>query len=241
MTSTASPQDAFVSGKLINLVRTGQAVTRPALEQETGLGRKIVTQRVQQAIDVGLLEDGELAPSGGGRPSRLLRFRAEAGHVFAGLIGATEMIAAVATLDGDGDRLAPRGLGRGDRPEQTLEVLDACSSGWPARPAPSRGRSASGSPGPVDFSTGRLVAPPIMPGWDGYSVRSWLRERYDAPVWVDNDVNLMALGEWHKGEPRTGVTCSTSTWTKVSAPVSCRGAACSGVTPARPGTSGTSR
>jgi predicted NBD/HSP70 family sugar kinase len=35
-------------------------------------------------------------------------------------------------------------------------------------------------------------------------VRSWLRERYDAPAWVDNEVNLMALGEWHRGEPRDG-------------------------------------
>jgi len=67
--SSPSPQESFIHGKLINLVRTGQAVTRPALEQETGLGRKLVTQRVQQAIDVGLLEDGDLAPSAGGRPS----------------------------------------------------------------------------------------------------------------------------------------------------------------------------
>src|SRR5918995_6490727 len=97
--TTPSPQEAFVQGRLINRVRTGKALTRPALEQETGLGRKVVTQRVQQAIDVGLLEDGDLAPSGGGRPSRLLRFRTEAGHVFAGVVGATGMTAAVAPLD----------------------------------------------------------------------------------------------------------------------------------------------
>jgi TPP-dependent pyruvate/acetoin dehydrogenase alpha subunit len=58
--TTPSPQEAFVHGQLINLVRTGRAVTRPGLEQETGIGRKVVTQRVQQAIDVGLLEDGDL-------------------------------------------------------------------------------------------------------------------------------------------------------------------------------------
>src|SRR4051812_50228125 len=92
--SMSSPQDAFIHGRLINLVRTGQAVTRPALEQETGIGRKVVAQRVQQAIDVGLLEDGDLAPSAGGRPSRPLRFRAEAGPVFARLVGAARMTAA---------------------------------------------------------------------------------------------------------------------------------------------------
>ena len=34
-----------------------------------------------------------------------------------------------------------------------------------------------------------------MPRWDSFSIRDDLRADYDAPVWVDNDVNLMALGE----------------------------------------------
>jgi glucokinase-like ROK family protein len=52
-----------------------------------------------------------------------------------------------------------------------------------------------GVPGPVDFASGQLVEPPLMPHWDSYSIRDDLRADYDAPVWVDNDVNLMALGE----------------------------------------------
>jgi predicted NBD/HSP70 family sugar kinase len=34
-----------------------------------------------------------------------------------------------------------------------------------------------------------------MPGWDGYPIRDRLAGRFAAPVWVDNDVNLLALGE----------------------------------------------
>jgi predicted NBD/HSP70 family sugar kinase len=34
-----------------------------------------------------------------------------------------------------------------------------------------------------------------MPAWDSFSIRDYLREDYAAPVFVDNDVNLMALGE----------------------------------------------
>src|SRR5215210_8813967 len=126
--TTPSPQEAFIHGQLINLVRTGKAVTRPALEQETGIGRKVVTQRVQQAIDVGLLEDGDLAPSAGGRPSRLLRFRTEAGHVYAGMLGATEMTAAVATLDGTLVDSLHADWDASTGPEATLEVLDGLFS-----------------------------------------------------------------------------------------------------------------
>jgi predicted NBD/HSP70 family sugar kinase len=194
--SAPSPQESFIHGKLINLVRTGQAVTRPALEQETGLGRKVVTQRVQQAIDVGLLEDGDLAPSAGGRPSRLLRFRTEAGHVYAGMIGATEMTAAVATLDGTLVASLHEDWVAADRPDQTLEVLDALFVRLARRTRTEPWAFGIGVAGPVDFGTGRLVDPPIMPGWDGYSVSARLRERYGAPVLVDNDVNIMALGEY---------------------------------------------
>jgi predicted NBD/HSP70 family sugar kinase len=52
-----------------------------------------------------------------------------------------------------------------------------------------------GLPGPVQFSTGRPVNPPIMPGWDGFDVPGWVRGHLDVPVLVDNDVNIMALGE----------------------------------------------
>ncbi len=38
-----------------------------------------------------------------------------------------------------------------------------------------------------------------MPGWDGYPIRERFAARYDAPVWVDNDVNVLALGEWRSG------------------------------------------
>ena len=53
-----------------------------------------------------------------------------------------------------------------------------------------------GVPGPVEFSAGRAVAPPIMPGWDGLSITDRLHETFrKVPVLVDNDVNVMAVGE----------------------------------------------
>jgi len=52
-----------------------------------------------------------------------------------------------------------------------------------------------GLPGPVEFSTGKPTSPPIMPGWDGFDVPGYVQQTFDVPVLVDNDVNLMALGE----------------------------------------------
>jgi len=57
-----------------------------------------------------------------------------------------------------------------------------------------------GVPGPVDFSQGKLVSPPIMPGWDGFPMIHTLQDCFPtAQVVVDNDVNVMALGEVSQG------------------------------------------
>jgi glucokinase-like ROK family protein len=56
-----------------------------------------------------------------------------------------------------------------------------------------------GIPGPVDFIMGTPVSPPIMPGWDGYPIKEFLSDHFECPCYVDNDVNIMALGEHAKG------------------------------------------
>lgn len=201
-TSLASPQDAFVYGRIIDFVRTGRALTRPAIERETGLGRKLVAQRVQQAIDVGLLEDGDIAPSAGGRPSRTLRMRSDAGFVYSAVVSASEMWAAVADLDGTIVDWMHAEWISAHRPQETLGQLDDLFGRLSRRTRTEPWAFGIGIAGPVDFASGVVVEPPIMPGWDGFNVRAWMRERYDAPVWVDNDVNVMALGEWHRGVPR---------------------------------------
>jgi len=54
-------------------------------------------------------------------------------------------------------------------------------------------------PSPVDYANGVPVNPPVMPGWDRYPVASYLAQEFTCPVFVDNDVNVMALAERDKG------------------------------------------
>lgn len=60
-----------------------------------------------------------------------------------------------------------------------------------------------GLPGPVSFRDGVPVSPPIMPGWDGFPVRELLAHEHNCPVVVDNDVNIMAIGEGYGGVARS--------------------------------------
>ena len=187
---------------VLNLVRSGEAVTRPELGRRSGLGRTLVTQCVTELTERGLLEDADLGASTGGRAPRTLRFRAEAGQVLVAELGATSI--AVGLTDLSGALLVYREE-RGniaDGPETTLhrveQLLDGIIADHVTADHPVWGLGI-GVPGPVEFESGRPTAPPIMPGWDGYPVRDRLADRYHVPVWVDNEVNLMALGELRVG------------------------------------------
>lgn len=210
MTDAAS-EVAVVPGQLDALlavlgeVRAGRARTRPELIARTGLSRAVVAQRVSELVAHGVLEEAELGESTGGRAPRILRFRSESGYVLAADLGATSTAVALADLDG---RIVehteePGDIGAG--PHSVLDRVQQLFDDLLARHAELPGRLwgiGIGVPGPVEFSSGRSIAPPIMPGWDRFPMRDLFAERYDVPVWVDNDVNIMALGEMRAGVAR---------------------------------------
>lgn len=187
--------------RVVNLVRLGEAVTRPQIGTVTGLGRGVVTQRVEQAIQMGYLEEGDVGPSSGGRAPRTLRFRGENGLIVVCALGALHIHVGLTQLEGDVISQAHLDWDISRGPAATLdaalelvdELLDEDRKRR-KRAVPVWG-IAVGVPGPVDFESGRPVAPPIMPGWNGFDVRRRFEQRFDAPVWVDNDVNLLALNE----------------------------------------------
>jgi glucokinase-like ROK family protein len=186
---------------VLDAVRLEGAGSRQEIGLLTGLGRSVVAQRVEELIAAGLLTEVGLGRSTGGRPPRRLQFRAAAGHLLVGFIGATSLdVAVVDAQGGISVRLSePIDIAAG--PEIVLGRLEARFDEVRRDSAPSGPLWGIGIalPGPVEFATGRPVAPPIMPGWDYYPVRERISRRFGVPVWVDNDVNLLALGEWRRG------------------------------------------
>jgi len=187
---------------VLDEIRLDRSRSRGNLVARTGLSRRIVARRVDELLDRGLVVEGDSGPSSGGRPPRHLTFRGDAGHILVADLGATSIDVAMTTLDG---RILahldePADIAAG--PDATLARVDDLFDDLRATRRMPPGRLwgvGIGVPGPVEFSTGRPVSPPIMPGWDGYPVRDRFSERYGAPVWVDNDVNVLALGEWRSG------------------------------------------
>ncbi len=192
-------------GTLLELVRRGTGTTRSDLAELTGLARSTISQRVDGLITSGfLIESGE-ARSTGGRPPRTLEFNESLGVVLAADIGATHSRFAVCNMNAEPLAEIAVDMLVADGPEAVLsateEVFDSLleDTGWSA---PDVRAVGIGVPGPVDFAAGRAEHPPIMYGWHDYPIRDRIAARYRATALVDNDVNVMALGEYWDRHPR---------------------------------------
>ncbi|MFC3894023.1 ROK family protein [Lentzea rhizosphaerae] len=193
-------------GQLLRLLLDGVPRTRAELASQTGLTRAAVRTRLDALQDAGFLTDRGIRVSTGGRPAGRLAFNAAARSVLAADVGATHATVAVTDLAGGPLAVRRLGLDVADGPEPVLARL---AETWRELVSDAGVSSVSpagvgiGLPGPVEHSSGRPNHPPIMPAWDGFDVPAHVRAEFDVPVLVDNEVNLMALGEHAHSFPGT--------------------------------------
>jgi glucokinase-like ROK family protein len=187
------------------LLTSAQPVTRGELGLRLGVGRNTVGHEVRRLLDAGVLEAAGFTESHGGRRSLLVRVSPAAGYVGAVDLGATSIDVAITTLASD--VVAQSGedidIAAGPRPilDRAAVMLRDLLAGRGADLADLRAVGL-GVPGPVSQADGRVVAPPLMPGWNDFPLREALSERLRCPVFVDNDVNVMAIGEHARGAVR---------------------------------------
>ena len=192
------------TGEIFQILRDGHARTKAELAALTGLARSTVASRVDALLAADLLRPAGEAVSTGGRPPARVAFNPRAGLVLAVDLGATHATVAVADLAGVILDARTRAIDIGEGPEALLDailaeggaLLEATAGGLPLVGV------GIGVPGPVEHSTGRPTNPPIMPGWDRFDVPGYVQRTFDVPVLVDNDVNILALGEQATSWPR---------------------------------------
>jgi glucokinase-like ROK family protein len=197
-----------VQAEIMRHVRAvDRSVARSELTDVLGVSRSKVSLEVGRLLEAGLLVEDGLAESEGGRRSSLLSIPRSAGLIAAVDVGATSIDVALFTLGSE--LVTHRGEGADVRegPKAVLGRVKGLLAELLEDQGAERGDVRAigvGVPGPVEQASGLLTSPPIMPGWDRFPIREAFAGEYAAPVFVDNDVNVMALGE-HWGGVGRGV------------------------------------
>ena len=190
-----------LSAAEMNLLQTvfwSAGTSRHGLAERLDCSKSKANALAAGLIEQGLLEETGLQPSSGGRRPETLQLARALGVVIGVDLGATSLDVAVmrpdlAVLAHHGEPADVR-AGPGVMLARVRDLIQELLRRCGVSPKKVIGIGI-GVPGPVDFASAQLVAPPLMPEWDGFSIRDYFGETFASPVFVDNDVNLMGLGE----------------------------------------------
>ncbi len=211
MANPSSPQSlqfargASGAGDVLQLFMDGAAHSRTDLAALTGMARSTLQERLDVLISLGLIGTITDGASTGGRPPQRLALLPDARLILAIDLGASHLRVALTDLSPTLVAQSQLPISFADGPVAILESALVLADELLASQQRTREDVIAigmGVPGPVNFETGRPANPPIMPGWDGFDIPAWFQQHLDALVVVDNDVNLMAIGE--KDQLETG-------------------------------------
>src|SRR5919197_1925329 len=190
--------------RLLRLLRDLGPTSRAELADALAVPRPRLLAELERLVAAGYVAEAGLAASRGGRRSTLVELNPDLRFAAVDL-GATSVDIEVTNgrLEPIAAYQEPADIRSG--PKAILHQVDELLAKAQVEGAYERLTAVGiGVPGPVSFRDGVPVSPPIMPGWDRFPVREFLTREHGCPAVVDNDVNIMAIGERHGGVGHSG-------------------------------------
>ena len=192
------------AGGVLELIWRERRISRAEIARRTGLSRSTVSEVVEGLLESRLVAEVGDGPSEGGRRPVVLQFQDDAYGILGIDVGAAHVAAALVDLRGQvlaweyrphPVRTDPTGTS-----SLMVELSESCLKRWKLGIDRLAGIGVA-VPSPVDPRDSDRVSDVVMPDWKGQSVGGALRERFQVPVFVDNDANLGALAErwWGAG------------------------------------------
>jgi glucokinase-like ROK family protein len=211
-----------VEANVLDIIRNQGPLSRTDLSAVLGMSRASLTAIVGSLLSSHLLVEVGQGKSEGGRPPLLLDVNSDLGYIAGVDIGATSIDLALANFKGEVlvRYSEPADVRQGPEPllGHVCELVAAMLAKRGANPDQLLGMGI-GVPGPVEFPAGILIAPPLMPAWEGFAIKQFVRQRFPAvSTVVDNDVNIMALGEQRAG---SGLGLDNFLFIKVGTGIGC--------------------
>lgn len=189
------------------LRENGGSATRTEISRALGIARATLIEGLSELEDSGLVAQSPAVTSAGGRPARTFAINLNYASVGIIDVGGSRTRVGLANLEGEVIQESSLHVAVEVGPEEVLNwavsELQRMQKSCGQQSVP--GIVVVGLPGPVDFTTGSVVRPPMMRNWQGFDVRGFINSRIKTPVIIDNDVNLIAIAEQRISHPNAQV------------------------------------
>ncbi len=174
-------------------------VSRPELAQATGLSKPTISMALADLERARLVRPVGLRTGNAGRAALLYEIRPQAGWVLAVDVGREFVRLALTDLVGDIAARRDEHRRGGETPDELVAWLGGLARGLAEEAGVTVGDitlTVYGTPGIHDKETSSLQLAPNLPGWERPGAVELLAGvAADAPYFVENDVDLAAVGE----------------------------------------------
>jgi predicted NBD/HSP70 family sugar kinase len=178
---------------IFRLIVTTGPIARTQIAKTLGLSPATVTAVTRELLDQGVVRVADRAPSKGGRPALLLELVGGAASAFGVKIAPDHLVGVRVNLEAE---LVERHEVEFDATAPgALETLTSALSDW-IRPRPGDPPLLGiglGVAGVFDAASGTLDSPLL--GWRDVKLAQIVQDKLGLPVFVDNDVNTLAVAE----------------------------------------------
>lgn len=170
-------------------------ISRAGIARATGLSKPTVSALIAQMESAGLVRVSDESPSSGsiGRPAALYELVPTARHAVVADVGATKILVGVSDLFGN--LVDQQELATGADARAALDNLTDAARGMLRALDGGCHAMCVGVPGIYRPEHDRVEQALNLPGFKDLALHSYLAERFDVRICVENDVNLAALGE----------------------------------------------
>ncbi len=187
---------------IYNVIRVEGPINRTEVVLKTGFSKSTVSLQINKFIQKGLVYEEQ--PEGGTTAKRKLRveINGDAGFVAGIFVGIHKLSVIIFNLKMEVRTEAEHYIESTINPVETNRFIvkklreALVDAGIEAEALWGIGM---GFPFPVNYELGIPDSPPNLPLWEQFPLKSFYEEEFRCPVFIDNDVNVMALGEGYSG------------------------------------------
>jgi predicted NBD/HSP70 family sugar kinase len=193
------------TGEVLDLIRRGIAVTTTELAATMGVARSTITERLDLLTQHELVVPAGEKPLSRGRPAGMLAFNPRAGVTLAAQVGMSGTLVAVSDLAGEILWLNQVQLDVAEGPDALGAMLEAQFVAGLAEVGDDGIRVYGigvGMPGDIEVAA---KSPTSATAWAPDRIKMRLGKMFRCAVFVDRDVNFLALGEQRSSWPTANV------------------------------------
>jgi glucokinase len=195
---------------ILKLLREAGSCSRADLVRASGMSAPTVTNVVSDLLAADLIKPLGEGESSGGRPPDIIRFKAERGCILGVQISAHSLHFLLADLSGEEVGRAQFPLaGRKTNPEAICALIDEELQRLLTNNGKTRDQLLAlvvGVPAIANVDQGIVLSVSTLEDWRSVALRELLSRHVHCLVVIENDTNLSAVGERHRGAARTEQT-----------------------------------